>query len=122
MCWTETERCCAKVAEHQQVGHARSIRRDTSLPDCHGSGAAFALDSRLLSDFGHQVIVANARQVKLISAARRKNDKLDARTLARLARVDPQLLRPLRHRSEQAQMDLMQIRVRAELVEMRTRR
>jgi transposase len=76
--------------------------------------------SRLLSAFGHQVIVANARQVKLISAASRKNDKLDARTLARLARLDPQLLRPIRHRSEQAQLNLMQIRVRAELVEMRT--
>lgn len=76
--------------------------------------------SRLLSDFGHEVIVANARQVRLISAASRKNDTLDARTLARLARVDPQLLRPIRHRSEQAQMDLMQIRVRAELVEMRS--
>jgi transposase len=34
--------------------------------------------------------------------------------------VDPQLLRPIRHRSEQAQTDLMTIRVRATLVEART--
>jgi transposase len=40
--------------------------------------------------------------------------------LARLARVDPQLLRPIRHRSEQAQADLMTIRIRAALVEART--
>ena len=76
--------------------------------------------SRYLSHLGHEAIVANARQVKLISQSTRKNDKLDARTLARLARIDPALLRPIRHRSEQAQMDLMRIRVRAALVEHRT--
>ena len=41
-------------------------------------------------------------------------------TLARLARVDPQLLRPIRHRSEKAQADLMQVRVRGALVDTRT--
>ena len=40
--------------------------------------------------------------------------------LARLARVDPQLLRPIQHRSEQAQEHLRVIRVRAALVEART--
>jgi transposase len=45
---------------------------------------------------------------------------MDAHLLARLARVDPQLLRPIRHRSERAQTDLMTIRVRATLVEART--
>jgi transposase len=40
--------------------------------------------------------------------------------LARLARLDPELLRPIRHRSEEAQLDLMRIRVRAGLVEART--
>ncbi len=49
--------------------------------------------SRLLKSLGHEVIVANARQVKLISQSSRKDDRLDAQTLARLARVDPQLLR-----------------------------
>jgi len=45
---------------------------------------------------------------------------VDAQTLARLARVDPQLLRPIRHRSEKAQQDLMVIRIRAALVDART--
>jgi transposase len=76
--------------------------------------------SRLLKSFGHEVIVANARQVKLITQSTRKNDKLDAHTLARLARIDPQLLRPIQHRSEQAQLALLQVRVRAALVELRT--
>ncbi len=76
--------------------------------------------SRWVRQLGHSPIVANARQVKLISQSSRKDDKLDARTLARLARVDPELLRPIRHRGEQAQMDLMSIRVRAALVNERT--
>lgn len=76
--------------------------------------------SRLLSGLGHEVIVANARQVKLISQSSRKDDRLEAQTLGRLARVDPQLLGPIRHRSEEAQKDLLEIRVRAALVDART--
>lgn len=76
--------------------------------------------SRLLSSFGFEVIVANARKVKLISESSLKNDRMDARLLARLARLDPELLRPIRHRSEQAQLDLMTIRTRAALVDART--
>jgi transposase len=76
--------------------------------------------SRLLKSFGHEVIVANARQVQLISSSSRKNDRMDAQTLARLARVDPKLLRPIQHRSERAQGHLRVIRVRAALVEART--
>ena len=75
--------------------------------------------SRLLESLRHEVIVANARQVKLISASSRKDDRLDAQTLARLARVDPQLLRPIQHRSEKAQGHLLVIWVRAALVEAR---
>jgi transposase len=76
--------------------------------------------SRLLAGLGHEVIVANARQVRLISHSTRKDDKLDARLLARLARIDPALLRPIRHRSEKAQGHLLAIRVRAALVDART--
>lgn len=76
--------------------------------------------SRLLSSLGYEVIVANARQVKLISQSSRKDDRLDAQTLARLARVDPQLLRPIRHRREEAQLELTVIRARAALVKART--
>ncbi len=69
--------------------------------------------SRLLSELGHEVIVANARKVRLIGENRRKDDRLDAQTLARLARIDPELLYPVKHRSAQAQADLMMIRARA---------
>jgi transposase len=76
--------------------------------------------SRLLNAMGHEVIVANPRQLKLITESSRKDDRVDAEMLARLARVDPKLLRPIRHRGEEAQMDLMVIRARAALVEART--
>ena len=76
--------------------------------------------SRLLSELGHEVIVANARKVRLIGESRKKDDRLDAQTLARLARIDPELLYPVKHRSAKAQADLTLIRARAGLVRSRT--
>jgi hypothetical protein len=64
-------------------------------------------------------MVAHARNVRLIGESRRKDDRLDALTLARLARIDPQLLAPVKHRSRGAQADLIVIRVRASLVRAR---
>jgi len=76
--------------------------------------------SRLLSELGQEVIVAHARKVRLIGESRKKDDRLDAQTLARLARIDPELLCPVKHRSAQAQADLTVIRARAALVRVRT--
>src|ERR1700731_442032 len=76
--------------------------------------------SRLLPELGHEVIVAHAQKVELITKSNRKDDRHDARTLARLARIDPELLGPVRHRSAQAQIHLTVIRARAELVRART--
>src|SRR5246500_4162139 len=76
--------------------------------------------SRLLSGLGHEVIVGHARNVRLIGESRKKDDRLDAQTLARLARIDPQLLSPVKHRSAKAQADLSVIRARAGLVRART--
>jgi transposase len=76
--------------------------------------------SRLLTELEHEVIVAHAQKVQLITKSNRKDDRHDARTLARLARIDPELLGPVRHRSVQAQIHLTVIRARAELVSVRT--
>jgi len=76
--------------------------------------------SRLFTQSGHEVIVAHARDVRLIGESRRKDDRIDARTLARLARIDPQLLSPVQHRSAEAQIHLTVIRARAGLVSART--
>jgi len=76
--------------------------------------------SRQLARWGHEVIVAHARNVRLIGDSSRKDDRVDARTLARLARIDPGLLGPVQHRSAQAQMHLTLLRARAGLVRVRT--
>src|SRR6059058_6274431 len=76
--------------------------------------------SRLLTELRHELIVAHAQKVELITKSNRKDDRHDARTLARLARIDPQLLGPVRHRSAKAQIHLTVIRARAELVSART--
>ena len=126
----KSSRYCVLNAGGEVTGERSVATTKTGMAQAFGAlkrsrialevGTHSAWVSRLLSGFGHEVIVANARQVRLISASSQKDDKFDARTLARLARVDPQLLRPIRHRSEKAQMDLMRIRVRAALVETRT--
>jgi transposase len=59
--------------------------------------------SRVLEGCGHEVLVANSRKLRLIYSNRRKTDEVDAENLARLARVDPKLLYPLKHRSEDSQ-------------------
>src|ERR1700674_3817286 len=84
------------------------------------TGAHSPWVSRLLAQLGHEVIVAHARNVRLIGESSRKDDRLDARTLARLARIDPGLLGPVRHRSAKAQIHLTVIRARAALVSTRT--
>ncbi|MGH2372011.1 MAG: IS110 family transposase, partial [bacterium] len=65
-------------------------------------------------------LVANARQLRLIYGSDRKSDRVDAETLARLGRLDPALLKPIRHRSTEAQADLAQLRARDALVRTRT--
>jgi transposase len=76
--------------------------------------------SRTLSELGHEVIVAHGRSVRWIGESRKKDDRIDAQTLARLARIDPQLLCRVKHRSAKAQADLTVIRARAGLVRART--
>jgi transposase len=76
--------------------------------------------SRLLAECGHEVLVANARKLRLIYANRRKTDEVDAENLARLARLEPRLLYPVRHRGEGAQAHMAMIRSRQALIGSRT--
>ena len=78
------------------------------------AGAYSAWISEHLSAMGHEVIVANARELRAISGSNNKNDRADAEKLARFARVDPKILRPIQHRSLAAQKHLTVIRARAE--------
>jgi transposase len=76
--------------------------------------------SRVLEECGHEVLVANARKLRLIYANKRKTDEIDAENLARLARVDPKLLYPLKHRGEDSQAHMAIVRSRQALVDCRT--
>ncbi len=76
--------------------------------------------SRLLEECGHEVLVANARKIRLIYGDKRKTDKLDAQKLARLARADPELLYPIEHRGEESQTQLAVIHSRDALIRSRT--
>jgi transposase len=76
--------------------------------------------NELLVGLGHEVFVANTRDIPSISASNSKSDPNDAEQLARLARLDPKLLHPIRHRSLDAQADLTLLRARAKLVDVRT--
>ena len=75
---------------------------------------------RILTELGHEVIVANAQRVRLIAESTLKNDRVDAETLARLVRMDPALLCPIRHRSEETQRLRGMLRVRRTLINSRT--
>lgn len=77
--------------------------------------------SRLLSACGHEVIVANPVKVALITQNVNKTDPVDAEYLARLGRFDRDLLFPIQHRGEQAQIDLQLIRTRNMAVQVRTK-
>jgi transposase len=75
--------------------------------------------SRYLTDLGATVLVANPRKLHAISRSERKCDRRDAQMLARLARVDAQLLAPIQHGSAQAQHDLLGLKLRDALVRTR---
>ena len=76
--------------------------------------------SRVLEGCGHEVVVANARKLRLIYANKRKTDEIDAENLARLARLDPKLLYPLKHRGQDSQAHMALIRSRQTLIGCRT--
>ncbi len=77
--------------------------------------------SVILEALGHEVVIANPRQVQLIARARHKTDRSDAMILARLGRADVQLLAPVHHRSQAVQVDLAAVRSRDLLVGIRTK-
>jgi transposase len=74
----------------------------------------------IIAGEGHEVLVANPRLMEGSKRRKRKNDRIDAKKLARLGRVDPQSLHPIRHRSREVRQDLVLLRAREALVAART--
>ena len=83
-------------------------------------GTQSAWIAREFAKLGHEVIVANARELKWITSSDTKNDRNDAVKLARLARADRNLLAPVEHRTAEQQAELAVIRARDALVRSRT--
>ncbi len=84
-----------------------------------GGHAAWIRDE--IEAAGHEALVANARDLAAVTGRNHRTDRSDARQIARLARVDAQLLHPVELRGACAQADLFVIRARAALVEVRTK-
>ena len=83
------------------------------------AGAHSHWSSHLLTELGHEVVVANPRMLRFIYGNDSKNDKADAAYLARVGKLDPALLKPVVHRSETTQADRALIRSREALVRSR---
>ena len=82
-------------------------------PQCHWI-------ARLLRSLGHQVIVINPRRLQLIHESASKTDRNDARLLARVGRVDVDLLQPIYEKSPETLATRMQMRARTQLIHART--
>jgi transposase len=83
-------------------------------------GTHSAWVQEIIAGEGHEVLVANPRLMEGSKRRKRKNDRIDAKKLARLGRVDPQSLHPIRHRSREVRQDLVFLRARDALVAVRT--
>jgi hypothetical protein len=76
--------------------------------------------SEHLNEYGHEMIVANVTELHAISRNDSKSDRTDAEKLARYARLDPRILRPITYRTAEQQQALTMIRARDALVRLRT--
>lgn len=76
--------------------------------------------SRVVSDCGLELVVANPRRVELISKSNSKTDPKDAALLAEIGRTNKTLLAPIEHRTASTQLDQAVLRARDEVVRART--
>jgi transposase len=111
------------VEECAITNHKESLRRlSQKYPNSRIAmevGTHSPWTSRFFKDLGHEVLVANPRKLRAIYTSVRKSDQSDAHMIARLARVDPILLSPIEHSTEEQQRDLLQIKLRDNLVRQR---
>lgn len=82
-----------------------------------GTHSPWARD--VVAHYGHEVLVANPRQMEGPKKRKRKNDRIDAHKLARVGRMDPQSLFPIDHRSVEVRQDLVAVRARDAVVSVR---
>jgi transposase len=98
----------------------RRFASEQPMPIAIEAGTHSPWASRVLEGCSHEMLVANARKLRLIYSNKRKTDEVDAENLARLARLDPKLLYPLKHRGQECQAHMAIVRSREALVNTRT--
>ena len=125
-----------KVSHFAVLGKGKEFLEEGKLPTTeegfrrqfgHWKPARIALEAGthsrwvapLLSGMGHEVIVANPRQLKALTQSTKKNDAEDARKLALYARADVGILQPVQQRSQEAQRELLKLQTREAVVRVR---
>lgn len=118
----KSQMCVVSMAEGSKLEERQVRTTPTALWEAFGGQARVrvALEagthspwvSRCLAEAGHEVLVAHPRRLRLIYENRRKDDRVDAESLARLARLDPQLLSPIAHRGAEGQAALALVKAR----------
>ena len=102
---------CSSVEKHfRSMPHARIALE---------AGTHSIWISQQWQAYGHEMLVANVTELHAIVRNISKSDQVDAEKLARYARLDPRILRPIAHRSVAAQQALTMVRARDVLVRMR---
>lgn len=122
--------CAVDSADGEQLEEGKVMTRPASLEKWLGgvprmrvvveTGTHSNWIARLLRRLGHEVIVADARRLRFIYKADLKDDRIDARMLAKVGRLDVSLLHPVRTRSERTGRELAVLRSRDAVVDVRT--
>ncbi|MBI2767434.1 MAG: IS110 family transposase [Chloroflexi bacterium] len=120
---------CLKDREGEVLERAKVKTKDTAMAAYFGGRARCRVVlevgthspwvQRLLAGLGHEAVVANPHQVRLIAESVEKGDSSDAEILADLGRMGFGALRTVEHRSAEAQADMEVLRARALLVRQR---
>jgi transposase len=121
---------CVRTRDEQTVLEGAFKTEATAVLDAFGrlkpqrmvmeTGTHSRWMAQLLDLMGHEVIVGNARKLKLITENNQKSDKVDPRLLSKLGCVSVDWLHPVYQRSQEAHNDLAVVRSREMLVETRT--
>ena len=95
--------------------------RDRSVPVTFETGTHARWMRREIGGMGFHVYVANPAKLPTVTGSATKNDRNDARELARLTLADPELLHPVKLRDEPYQRMLQLLTARDALVATRTK-
>ena len=127
-----------KVCVMAKAGGARQIVEETTIPTTKDGLRAYLAGKsadwpvvfetgthcrwmkREVESLGMKAIVANPAKLRMVTESNTKNDRNDAREMARIALADAELLHPVRLRGERCQQVMRILKARDMLVKVRT--